>query len=134
MYSPEALYKLTDLPLQEEDFENDENAVEPTGTQPDVKSEIGGQDRPNSAKSYMSRTTMFSPKRTGREAKNLMMPKKMPEAAPTSVPNRPNTIYSPTSNRRALPLLIKPIETENKDSNIDEIIAQHFDNTMLFRA
>ena len=38
---------------------------------------------------------------------------------------------SPNVGKRAL---IKPIEIENKDSNIDEIIMQHFDNSMLFRA
>ena len=36
-----------------------------------------------------------------------------------------------TQPKRAI---IKPIETENKNSNIDEIIVQHFDNSMLFRA
>ena len=37
MYSPDALYKLTDLPLQDEDFENDE----PSQEDKDTKSESG---------------------------------------------------------------------------------------------
>lgn len=47
MYSPDALYKLTDLPLQEEDFENDEPTID---QDKDTKSETDPA-RPASAKS-----------------------------------------------------------------------------------
>ena len=40
MYSPDALYKLTDLPLQEEDFENNDEVVQ-DGTLPTQKSDAG---------------------------------------------------------------------------------------------
>lgn len=58
MYSPDALYKLTDLPLQEEDFENNEEVVQ-DGTLLTQKSETG-ISRPQSATSKMTQKSLIS--------------------------------------------------------------------------